>query len=344
MTLIFTLGELLIDFVPLESGISPGDLPAFLPAPGGAPANVAVGLARLDVQSAFIGKVGQDFFGRFLAETLKREGVNITGLKTTPRAPTSLAFVTLQADGEREFTFYRQPGADSLLEPQDIDTSLFLGSRGLHYGSISLAAEPARQATLHAAHSAHRAGLFLSYDPNLRLALWNSPRSARDGIKLGWSKAHIIKISDEELSFLTHGERFEPGDPDLVRHARALWSEELRLLLVTHGKKGCTYITAEEDGVVPGFAVKTIDTTGAGDAFTAAFLARLMEVVDLPFPGTDLPGEALFDCCRFANAAGALSTRSKGAIPSFPDREEVERFLHLHPISPHDLPAGKGVN
>ncbi len=307
------LGELLIDFVPTVSGVTLIEAPAFKKAPGGAPANVACGLAKLGVSAGFLGKVGDDAFGHFLAQTLVEAGVDISGLRFSSEARTALAFVSLRADGEREFMFYRHPSADMLYTPQEVDVELIRRAKIFHHGSISLIDEPARGATLHAIQAARQGGALISYDPNLRLALWPSPQAARAGILLAWPLAQVIKVSEEELVFLT-------GLEDPLAAARSLWHPELRLMVVTLGKDGCIYLTPRSSGRLPGFAVETVDTTGAGDGFVAGLLKGLLET---PEPDE----QRLRAICRYANAVGALTTTQRGAIPALPTADQVEEFL-----------------
>lgn len=315
------LGELLIDFVPTVTGTDLITTPAFRKAPGGAPANVAVGLVRLGVASAFMGKVGDDAFGHFLAQTLAEAGVDITPLHFDTQARTALAFVSLRSDGEREFMFYRHPSADMLFTPAEVDITAIQRARLLHYGSISLINEPAHRATLHAIATARAAGCLLSYDPNLRLPLWPDAEQARAGLRLGLAQAQIVKMSDDELAFLT-GSR----DPDAVR---TLWHAELQLLVLTRGAAGCVYFTPQLRGEVAGFTVTAVDATGAGDGFVAGILQGL-----LADPKVMQDAAQLHDLCRFANAVGALATTERGAIPALPTRAQVEQFLQTHATLP----------
>ncbi|CAI0450891.1 unnamed protein product [Linum tenue] len=255
-SLVVCFGEMLIDFVPTINGLSLADAPAFKKAPGGAPANVAVGIARLGGTSAFVGKVGEDEFGYMLAEILKENNVNNQGLRFDPGARTALAFVTLRSDGEREFMFYRNPSADMLLQEDELDLEL---------------------------------------------------------IKKIWNLADIIKISEEEISFLTQGE--DPYDDAVVRK---LYHPNLKLLLVTEGPDGCRYYTKEFSGRVKGLKVDAIDTTGAGDAFVAGVLSQLAR--DLSLLQNE---EKLRDALKFANACGALTVMERGAIPALPTSEAV---------------------
>lgn len=316
-SLVVCFGEMLIDFVPTISGLSLSDAPAFKKAPGGAPANVAVGIARLGGSSAFIGKVGEDEFGYMLAEILKENNVNNEGMRFDPGARTALAFVTLRSDGEREFMFYRNPSADMLLQEAELDFDLIRKAKIFHYGSISLITEPCKSAHIAAAKVAKDAGVFLSYDPNLRLPLWPSAESAREGILSIWDTADIIKISEEEISFLTKGE--DPYDDAVVQK---LFHPNLKLLLVTEGPEGCRYYTKKFSGRVKGLKVDAVDTTGAGDAFVAGILSQLAKDLSL-LQNEDRLREAL----KFANACGALTVKERGAIPALPTREAVNSAI-----------------
>ncbi|XP_022843946.1 probable fructokinase-6, chloroplastic [Olea europaea var. sylvestris] len=316
-SLVVCFGEMLIDFVPTTGGISLAEAPAFKKAPGGAPANVAVGIARLGGSSAFIGKVGEDEFGHMLADILKENNVNNEGMRFDPGARTALAFVTLRKDGEREFMFYRNPSADMLLQVAELDLDLIKKAKVFHYGSISLITEPCKSAHIAAAKAAKNAGVILSYDANLRLPLWPSAESAREGILSLWNAADIIKISEEEISFLTQGE--DPYDDSVVRK---LYHPNLKLLLVTEGPDGCRYYTKEFNGRVKGLSVDCIDATGAGDAFVAGILSQIAADISL-FQDEN----RLRDALRFANACGALTATKRGAIPALPTREAVLNAL-----------------
>ncbi|WP_046865572.1 PfkB family carbohydrate kinase [Microvirga massiliensis] len=312
---VVAFGELLIDFVPTATGLDLAHAETFTKAAGGAPANVAAGLARLGMSSAFMGMVGQDGFGHSLAETLRQVGVDVSPLRFTSEANTGLAFVSLHADGEREFLFYRSPSADMLMRPEDVDEAAIWNARAFHFGSISLIAEPARAGTLHAVSLARRYGKVVTYDPNLRLALWPDAAEARAGMRMGLEVADIVKIGDEELAFLT-------GDNDPVAAARALWTPRLQLMAITSGSAGCIWVTPQAHGRVPSFTVTAVDATGAGDAFMAGLIAGLLAERAVP-----TEPEAIERICRFANAAGALTATGRGAIPSLPTRDEVEALV-----------------
>lgn len=314
---VLALGELLIDFVATERGGSLGDVTTFVRAPGGAPANVAVGVARLGVPSGFIGKVGDDPFGRHLSDVLRTAGVDVSQLRFDGEARTALAFVSLSEGGERDFMFYRHPSADMRHRPDELDEAAIATADILHVGSISTIAEPAASATRQAILVAQRAGALVSYDPNLRLPLWPSAEAAAHGMRSLWGDADIIKVSDDELRFLA-------GSDD-VAAARSLWTPRLRALLVTRGEDGVTYVLPEAEGHIAGYAVEVADTTGAGDAFTAAVLAAIVRAPDLL---SDVP--ALEAALRYANAFAALTTTRRGAIPAMPDRPQVDAFLASH--------------
>lgn len=317
-SLVVCFGEMLIDFVPTVGGVSIAEAPAFKKAPGGAPANVAVGISRLGGSSAFIGKVGDDDFGYMLADILKQNNVDNSGMRFDHNARTALAFVTLRADGEREFLFFRHPSADMLLQESELDVDLINQAKIFHYGSISLIDEPCRSTHVAAMGIARKSGCILSYDPNLRLPLWPSAEAAREGIMSIWDQADIIKISEDEITFLTGGD--DPYDDNVV--LTKLFHSNLKLLVVTEGSEGCRYYTKEFRGRVAGVKVKSIDTTGAGDAFVSGILNSLAS--DLSILQDE---KRLREALAFANACGALTVTERGAIPALPTKEAVLQFL-----------------
>jgi fructokinase len=241
--------------------------------------------------------------------------VDTSALRFSDEARTMLAFVSLRADGERDFMFYRHPSADMLLRPEEIDLDYVGAAKVLHYGSISLISEPSRSATLAAVQGAQERGLLISYDPNLRLNLWPSAEAAREGMLAGWQFAQIAKVSLEELTFLS-------GESELKAAMQALWHDSLRLLVITQGKYGCRYFTTEAQGRVPGFSVETVDTTGAGDGFVAGLLAGVLTSEQVWTSPSDLER-----VLRLANAVGALTTTQRGAIPALPSKEQVLKLL-----------------
>jgi fructokinase len=311
------LGEALVDLICQDVGHSLIEAGRFEKHAGGAPANVAVGLARLGASSAFIGKVGQDAFGDFLVGVLAANGVNTERVMRAELARTGLAFVTLDKEGEREFLFYRHPSADMLLKPDEVERmqESILEASVFHFGSLSLIHEPTRSATLRALEIAHLADRTISFDPNLRLDQWPSPASARDRIRgvLDW--VDLLKVSEIELDFLI-------GDQPLDGFFDVLWSHGARLLVVTLGSEGCRFFSPTSQGTVPGFTVPVVDTTGAGDGFTAGLLFNVVQFPEM-FERLDLIRSAL----RFANAVAAITTTCHGAMSCLPTREQVEELL-----------------
>ncbi len=312
---ILCFGDLLIDFVPTTSGVSFADLPSFKPAPGGAAANVAVGLARLGTSSAFMGKVGDDPFGHLLVDTLAREGVDVTPIRFDRRARTALAFVTLTAEGERDFLFFRHPSADMLFTPEEVDLEAIHAAKIFHFDSISLASPQPRTTALYAADEAAKAGKLISYDVNLRLPLWESDAAARSGIREGLKRAAIVKLSDDELAFMT-------GDRSPERFRAELWHDGLMFAVLSLGERGCVALTKQGEVTVPSVPVKVVDTTGAGDGFVAGVLSGIAKNPDVL--GNE---QGLAELCRFANAVGAITTTARGAIPSLPTASQVEELL-----------------
>lgn len=310
------IGELLIDFVSTTPDVSLAEAPGFVKAPGGAPANVAVGLAKLGVDAGFIGKIGADPFGDFLTETLQQNNVDTTYLIAGETSRTTLAFVATRSDGMKDITFYRHPGADIQLSPDEIDADYIQSAELFHYGSVSLSHSPTREATLKAIQCAKSAGAFISYDPNLRLMLWDNADDAKHWIWEVMPYAGVVKISEEEWKFVT-------GDVELTSGIERILGLGVKLLVVTLGERGCYYTNGNAEGYVDGFAVEVVDTLGAGDAFVAAMLTKLIQSPDL----TSLEKGQLDAVMRYANAAGALATQKVGVIPALPSHSNIEQFL-----------------
>ena len=309
------LGELLIDFT--ESGTSVQGNPMLEVNPGGAPCNVLAMLENLGRRCAFLGKVGQDSFGDLLTETVKACGIETRGLKRDPSVHTTLAFVHTLPDGDRQFSFYRNPGADIMLGADDLDTELLTGCRIFHFGTLSLTDEPCRTATQTAIRIAKKAGALISFDPNLREPLWRSLDEAKAQIAWGLAQCDILKISDNELLFMT-------GESDFVRGASILKERfgQIRLMNVTAGADGSYSFYGDKHVYVPSFKLHTIETTGAGDTFCACVLHDVLE------HGLENRSEqSLGDMLRFANAAAAIITTRKGALKSMPQLAEVQRLL-----------------
>ncbi|HEX2951390.1 MAG TPA: PfkB family carbohydrate kinase [Armatimonadota bacterium] len=311
------LGELLIDFTSLDAGASLIETPGFEKHAGGAPANVAVGVSRLGGSSAFLGMVGDDEFGRYLAQVLADRGVNTAGLRYSDEANTTLAFVALREDGEREFIFYRNPGADMLYGPGDLDEQLIADGRFLHHGSISFISEPNREATLRAISLAKANGNLISYDPNLRLNLWDDAMAAHAGVLLGLPSADILKVSEDELQFITMQMDTEAG-------MKALHEQGVPVVVVTLGSEGCAYLWGDVMGRIPAPTTTPVDTTGAGDAFVAGMLYRLARANVAP---TDLGRDEIADILAFANSVAAHVVTRRGAIPAMPTQDELTDMM-----------------
>jgi fructokinase len=314
---IVALGELLIDFTPCD--LSPSGSQIFEQNPGGAPANVLAAMAKLNKKSAFIGMVGQDQFGFFLKDVLQRNRIDIRGLKFSKTVNTTLAFVHLTPGGDRSFSFYRNPGADMMLGPDDIDYDLIQQAKVFHFGSISMTSEPSRSATLAALKFAKENGIMISYDPNYRPPLWFNEEQAVSIMKSGLEYADIVKVSETELELLT-------GTANLERGAAILYEMGVQVILVTLGPEGCYYCYSGGSGHIPTYPVPVVDTTGAGDAFFGGILYYLSGLT-LGEIGA-LSQNEFQKIVAFANAVGALTTIQKGAIPALPDLEAVERFIN----------------
>ncbi|KAE9592248.1 putative fructokinase [Lupinus albus] len=316
--LVVCFGEMMMNLVPTVEGVSLADALAYKKSPAGATANVAVGISRLGCSAAFIGKVGKDEFGYMLSDILKQNGVDNSGLLFDDQARTGLAFYQLKSDGKHEFMFYRNPSADMLLRPAEIDMKLIKKAAVFHYGSVSLIKEPCKSAHLAAMNVAKMSGSILSYAPNVALPLWPSPETARESIMGIWNYADIIKVSEEEIRFLTQGD--DPYDDKMIM--KKLYHCNLKLLLVTEGAQGCRFYTKDFKGKVSGFEVEAVDTTGAGDSFTSGFLSIVAAHKQI-YKDEKRLREAL----DFANACGAVTVTGRGAIPSLPSKDAVLRIL-----------------
>ena len=318
---ILCMGELLVDFVALEAEPSLDRVEAFGRFAGGAPANVAVGLARLGLDVGFLGKVGRDPFGTFLVSTLDAEGVDTSLLKRTPLGRTTLAFVTLTEGGERDFFFYRDSGADALLSADEIPEAELQGVKILHYGSVILSQGPAREAARVAVRRARERGVLTSFDPNLRLSLWSAPEEAAREIEVSIREADIVKLNMEELQFLT-------GTTDMKEGLRQLWTKfRPSVLVLSLGKDGCFTMCEGEGTFVDGYSVDSVDTTGAGDAFMSGLLCGISRTVDEGIDLEKIDGMRLRNMLRFANACGAICTLKRGAMTTLPAMQDVVEFL-----------------
>ena len=309
------LGELLIDFT--ENGTSAQGNPILEVNPGGAPCNVLAMLQKLGKQTAFIGKVGDDMFGRQLTEAVSSVGVDTRALLVDKEVHTTLAFVHTYPDGDRDFSFYRNPGADMMLTKEDVDEDLIRSSRIFHFGTFSSTHKGVREATRYAIDVAKEAGDLISFDPNLRPPLWSSLDDAKKEIEYGLGKCDILKISDNEVEFL-----FGTTDYDLG--AKLLKEKyNIPLILITLGPDGSrAYYKDMRVEVAPFLQDNTIETTGAGDTFCASSLNYVLE------HGLDhLTEENLKELLTFANAAASLITTKKGALKVMPEKEEVLAFI-----------------
>ena len=315
---VVALGELLIDFT--ESGLSPQGNPLLEVNPGGAPCNVLSMLQNLGHRTAFLGKVGQDTFGDLLADAISACGIETRGLLRDGDVHTTLAFVHTHPDGDRSFSFYRKPGADVRLTAEELDEGLLTGCRIFHFGTLSLTDEPCRTATQIAVDTARKAGAILSFDPNLREPLWSDLAEAKRQIEWGLARCDILKISDNEVLFVTGETDFEKGAAILLDRF-----PNIRLLNITAGPDGSHCFFGGRHVFVPGFKVRTIETTGAGDTFCASVLNFVLERGLIGLTDADL-----WDMLRFANAAAYLVTTKKGAIRSMPEKAQVLDILRKY--------------
>ena len=311
---IITLGELLIDLT--QSGCDENGNGTFVAYPGGAPANVAVAASRLGANAGFIGKVGDDSFGYGLAETLKKDKVDVSGLYFDERVPTTMAIVSVDPSGERAFSFYRDPGADTQLTADEAISAMERVGVPLilHVGSLSLTDEPSREACMTAVQSAWDAGARISYDPNYREALWDSEEHAIETMKSLLPYTDILKVSDEEMVMLT-------GTDDLEKGSKALADMGISLVMVTLGADGVFVRYNGNSCRIEGHKVKVADTNGAGDTFAGAVLTKLAERYAA---GKGSPEwEDVVEYVRYANKAASITCSCHGAIPAMPYAEEV---------------------
>ena len=316
---VVALGELLIDFT--ENGNSDQGNPVFEANPGGAPCNVLAMLRKLSRNCAFVGKVGNDIFGHQLKAVAEEAGIDMSGLLIDKNVRTTLAFVHTDEHGDRDFSFYRNPGADMMLTEDELPLEIIRDARIFHFGTLSMTHDAVRQATKAAVQAAKEAGAIISFDPNLRPPLWDSMNEAKAQMLWGLSQADVVKIADNEIEFLTGTADFDKGTAALRERFG-----NIRLLNVTAGANGSYAYHQDKRVFVPSFLLGgTIETTGAGDTFCASVLNFALE------RGLEgLSRDDLRDMLRFANAAAYLVTTKKGAIRSMPERERVEAILKEH--------------
>lgn len=309
------LGELLIDFT--ENGNSEQGNPLMEANPGGAPCNMLAMIQKLGGTTAFIGKVGKDMFGRQLREAVESVGIDTRNLMEDEEVHTTLAFVHTFPDGDRDFSFYRNPGADMMLTKEEIQEDLIRNSKVFHFGTLSSTHEGVREATRYAIDVAKEAGCLVSFDPNLRPPLWKTLEDARKEIEYGLSKTDILKISDNEVEFLCGTSDYDEGAKMLIE------KYNIPFVCVTLGKDGSRAYYKGMRVEVPGFVQKnTIETTGAGDTFCGCMLHYIIQ-----HGLEDLTEENLRELLTFANAAASVITTRKGALAVMPSKEEVEELL-----------------
>ena len=315
---VVAMGELLIDFTCTETD---GEgYPTMTAHPGGAPANFLAALASFGAKTAFLGKVGNDAFGKLLAGTLEKAGIETRGLILADDVFTTLAFVTLDETGDREFSFARKPGADTCITFEELDLSLIDEAKVFHFGTLSLTGEPARTATQKCVAYAKSKGKLLTYDPNLRKPLWNDPEDAKMQLLWGLSQADVVKISDEEVEFL-FGLSPEAGAAHILEHFG------VKLVFVTCGAEGCFFANRNAQGHVSSLSdIRVADTTGAGDIFGGSAVWKLLQLGKSP---EELTEGQLRETVSFACTAAGLSTTRPGGISSIPRLGEVMAHMHL---------------
>ena len=311
---VIALGELLIDFT--MNGQSEQGNNMFEACPGGAPCNVLALLNKMGKKTAFIGKVGKDQFGALLRDTITEAGIDASNLMVDENVNTTLAFVHTFPDGDREFSFYRNPGADMMLTADEVNPEVVKDTKVFHFGTLSMTHEGVREATKKAVETAKANGCLVSFDPNLRPPLWSSLDLAKEQMEYGFGKCDILKISDNEIQFVSGKEDYDEG----IAYLQETYN--IPLILLTMGKDGSRAYYKGMRVERPGFSVKAIETTGAGDTFCGSSLNYL---VDHDFE--NLTEEQLGEMLTFANAAAALVTTKKGAIKAMPVKEEVLELI-----------------
>ena len=312
---VVALGELLIDFT--ENGTSAQGNPVFEANPGGAPCNVLSMLARLGHRVSFIGKVGKDMFGKQLEDAIAEVGIDTSGLLKDDQVPTTLAFVHTLEGGDRDFSFYRKPGADMMLSVEDLKEEMIKDCRIFHFGTLSMTAEGCREATKKAIEIAREAGAIISFDPNLREPLWDCLENAKEQAAYGISKCDVLKISDNEIQWFTGEEDYEAG----VRLLQERY--DVKLILVSLGREGSMAYSGNNKAVVPAVLREdTIETTGAGDCFGACMLHQVLQKGLRIYEKKELE-----QMLTFANTAASIVTARKGALRVMPTLEEINETL-----------------
>ena len=316
MKKVIAIGEALIDFIPHEKGRALNNVENFLRVPGGAPLNVAAAVAKLGGKSQMLTKLGQDGFGDAILNEVKPLGVDVSRISRTKEANTALAFVSLREDGERDFSFYRNPSADMLLSAEEICVEDFNEKDILHFCSVSLIDAPIKEAHRRAIEIAKEKGCLISFDPNVRLPLWKNPEDCRKAILEFLPLSNIVKISDEELEFIT-------GTKDEKEALDSLLTGDVKVIIYTKGTNGAEFITKERVIFSPSFKVSAQDTTGAGDSFIGSLLYQVAEGEYSLEELVTLSEEKVQEILTFSNATAALTVCKKGAIGALPLKEEV---------------------
>lgn len=322
---VLCLGEILVDWVCTTTGAELDRAESFTKAPGGAPANVAVGCSRQGIKTGFLGRVSNDAFGQWLKAILEEENIDTTGTVVDSQAQTRMAYVVTTASGDRKLAeFSKIAVADAQFSPADLHAEQFKKAKVLHFGSISLIDSPAKEATTKAIELAHENKLLVSYDPNVRIGLWPTPDACRQTILNTLQWADFVKINLGELEFLT-------GSKDFNAARRLRQEHDLPLLIVTVDSQGAHIITANAEKTVPGFKIQFVEATGAGDGFVSGIIAGLLlhvgQTKDRKQALRDLPIETLTEIVRRANAIGALACTRAGAIPALPSKSEIDSFI-----------------
>lgn len=310
------IGEALIDFIPDKTGCDFCDVTGFSPQVGGAPANVCAAYSRLGGKSRMITQLGNDPFGEKITRALRSAGVDTTHIRYTNKANTALAFVSLAADGNRTFSFYRKPSADMLLSADNISAEMFTGAFALHFCSVSLGAFPMRAAHERAINLARAEGALISFDPNLRFPLWNDRSALKEAVLRFLPMADIVKISDEELEFIT-------GETEIERALPSLFTGNVRLVIYTCGAGGAYAFTRSAKAFAPSVKVKAVDTTGAGDGFIGSFLWKLHSLGHTADSIGTMTVPELTEILSFSNRFCAKSVTAHGAIASYPGLSDM---------------------
>lgn len=308
---IVAIGEVLIDFT--DAGMSKDGMQLFEQNPGGAPANMLTVASHMGLKTALVGKIGNDMHGMFLKETLEKEKICTDCLRIDEDTFTTLAFVKINKNGEREFSFARKPGADTQLKPEEVDLEILKKCKIFHTGSLSMTTEPVRTTTIHAVEAAKAAGSIISYDPNYRASLWEDEKAAVHAIKSLIPYTDVMKVSDEEGFLIT-------GEQDYRKAAEKLLEKGPYLVAVTLGAKGVYLAQKGKNEYIEGYRVTAVDTTGAGDSFWGGFLSHFLTYGKSLM---DMKWEEWKECAKYGNATASLCVQKRGGIPSIPQKEEV---------------------